>query len=194
MPLARWAWTLAEQYLARDLPQRWAHVRAAAGRAAHVGHRLLAGADRELLIATTLVHDIGYAPPLVESGFHPLDGARFLVREGGPARLCNLVAHHSAAAAEARLLGLAEELAEFPDEGTVLRDALWYCDMSTDATGEPVSFDARIAGIRARHEPGSTTVRALDAGGYEARLGAFRRTELRLAGLRLDVEPGSRAR
>jgi hypothetical protein len=192
MPLARWAWLLTERRLARELPTRWAHVSAAAGRAAHVGHRLLghrslAGEDRELLIAAALLHDVGYAPALVDSGFHPLDGARFIIREGGPARLAGLVANHSAAIFAARVRGLDAELAEFPDEATVLRDALWFCDLSTGTAGEPVEFDDRIASIRARHGPGSVNVLALDSGGFEARRGAYRRTELRLAGRTLLV-------
>ena len=34
------------------------------------------------LVAAAWLHDIGYAPELVETGFHPLDGARYLRREG----------------------------------------------------------------------------------------------------------------
>jgi hypothetical protein len=192
MPLARWGVDGRGAVPRHELPLQWAHVRGVAGRSAHVGHRLLTGTERELLIAAALLHDIGYAPALVESGFHPLDGARFLGRLGGPERLCDLVANHSAAAYAARLRGLEGELAAFPDEVTVLRDALWYCDLSAGPAGEPVGFDERIAGIRARHGPGSASVLALDAGGYEARLGAYRRTELRLAGLTVDVYLGHR--
>ena len=62
-------------------------------------------------MAAACWHDLGYAPELVVTGFHPLDGARFLAREGYPARLCALVAHHSAAMFEAEERGLADELA-----------------------------------------------------------------------------------
>jgi hypothetical protein len=31
-------------------------------------------ADRPVLIAAAWLHDIGYAPGLPETGFHPLDG------------------------------------------------------------------------------------------------------------------------
>ena len=72
---------------------------------------------------------------------------------------------------------------------TVLRDALWFCDLCTGTTGEPVEFDDRIASIRARHGPGSVNVLALDSGGFEALRGAYRRTELRLAGLTVLSAP-----
>ena len=175
-----WAWALAEQHLARSLPRRWAHVQGVAGLASRVGRALLTDRERELLVAAALLHDIGYASPLVDSGYHPLDGARFLTRERAPARVANLVAQHSGAAFVARLRGLADELAAFPDERTALRDALWHCDMHTDPAGEPITFDARIADIRVRHGAGSYLVRALDSGMLAARHDAVHRTELRL--------------
>jgi hypothetical protein len=136
--------------------------------------------ERDLLVAAALLHDIGYAAPLVDSGYHPLDGARFLTGERASPRLANLVAQHSGAVFVARLRGLAAELAAFPDERTALRDALWHCDMHIDPDGEPVTFDARIADIRVRHGAGSCLVRALDSGMLAARHDAVRRTELRL--------------
>lgn len=179
--LTLWAWVLAEQHLARPLPRRWAHVQGVARLASRVGRALLTEPERELLIAAALLHDIGYAPPLVDSGYHPLDGARFLTgRRAAPPRLANLVAQHSAAAFVAALRGFAAELAAFPDEHTVLRDALWHCDMLTDPGGEPTTFDARIADIRVRHGAGSYLVRALDSGMLAARRDAVHRTELRL--------------
>jgi len=145
-----------------------------------VGRDLLTDPERELLVAAALLHDIGYAPPLVDSGYHPLDGARFLTRQRASSRLANLVAQHSGAAHVARLRGFAAELAAFPDERGVLRDALWYCDMRTSPAGEPVTFEARIADIRLRHGPGSYLVRALDSGLLVARRHAVHRTEARL--------------
>lgn len=175
-----WAWALAEYHLARQLPRRWAHVQGVARLSSRVGRALLTDPERELLVAAALLHDIGYAPPLVDSGYHPLDGARFLTRERASPRMANLVAQHSAAAFVAELRGFAAELAAFPDEHTALRDALWYCDMHISPAGEPVTFDARIADIRVRHGAGSPLVRALDSGMLAARRDAVRRTERRL--------------
>lgn len=180
--LTLWAWALAEQHLARPLPRRWAHVQGVARLASRVGRALLTEPERELLVAAALLHDIGYAPPLADSGYHPLDGARFLIGQGAAPRLANLVAQHSAAAFVAGLRGLATELAAFPDEPTALRDALWHSDMLTDPAGEPTTFDTRIADIRVRHGAGSYLVRALDSGMLAARRDAVHRTELRLTG------------
>jgi hypothetical protein len=44
------------------------------------------------LIASAWLHDIGYAPALQQTNFHPLDGALFLRREGWPKAVCDLVA------------------------------------------------------------------------------------------------------
>lgn len=181
-PVTLWAWGQAERYLARALPGRWAHVQGVARLAARVGRVLLPDDEQDLLVAAALLHDVGYAAPLVDRGYHPLDGARFLVQAPGRARIAGLVAHHSAAVFVARLRGLADELAEFEDEQTVVRDALWYSDMYVSPTGRPVTFDERIAETRARHGAGSFLVRALDAGALDARLDAIRRTEARLAG------------
>ena len=74
------------------------------------------GDDAELLEAAAWLHDIGYSPELADTGFHPLDGARYLrdVHAADPT-LCRLVANHSCAVIEAGERGLDRELlAEFP--------------------------------------------------------------------------------
>jgi putative nucleotidyltransferase with HDIG domain len=147
-----------------------------------VGHRaeqiarVLPPADRPVLVTAAWLHDIGYAIDLVDTGFHPLDGARFLAQSGVPPRVCALVAHHSGAAAVAELLGLTGELAQFAEEHGPVRDALWYCDMTTGPDGGPVSFADRIREIRARRRSADPVVRALDINGSE-RAAAVRRTE-----------------
>ena len=79
--------------------------------------------DREVLIAAAYLHDIGYAPELVVTGFHPLDGARWLRAEGYE-RLACLVAHHSGARFEAQLKGFAEALDAFAQEHSPTADVL----------------------------------------------------------------------
>lgn len=85
---------------------------------------------------------------MAASGFHPLDGARFLAAVGVSKRLVGLVAHHSCAALEAELRGLAAELADFEHEHGAVRDALSYCDITTSPDGEPAAGDAGKAKIR----------------------------------------------
>ena len=73
----------------------------------------------------------------------------------------NLVAFHSGAAAEARELGLDAQLAEFTDERTVVRDLLWFADMTVGPDGQRMSFPARMAEVQQRYAPDHYVLRAL---------------------------------
>jgi putative nucleotidyltransferase with HDIG domain len=147
-----WAFHLARGQLASVLPRRWAHVQGVVRRV-RVAAPLFSVGDDELLISAALLHDIGYAPDLVVADFHPLDGARYLREVGGPDRLVNLVANHSCAILEAELRGLSVELAEFKDEKTALRDALWWADMTTTPDGGKTTLVERVAEIQSRYGP-----------------------------------------
>jgi HD superfamily phosphodiesterase len=81
---------MARGALAEALPRRWEHVQGVAGKAERVAASL--ALTREVLVAAAWVHDIGYAPELLATGFHPLDGARYLAGLGVPERVVNLVA------------------------------------------------------------------------------------------------------
>jgi HD superfamily phosphodiesterase len=107
--------------------------------------------DRELIVAAAWLHDIGYADALCDTGFHPLDGARYLVAIGAPLRLAALVAHHSEAVLLAQSHGLASRLAEFQREDGPVRDALIYADMTAGPTGQRMRVSDRLADIRVRH-------------------------------------------
>jgi hypothetical protein len=92
----------------------------------------------ELLMAAAWLHDIGYAPRVAVTGFHPLDGARFCAIKGADVRLASLVAHHSCAVHEARVRRLEEVLlAEFEWDDSLTYDALVFCDLTTGPDGEP---------------------------------------------------------
>ncbi|MEU0743876.1 HD domain-containing protein [Streptomyces sp. NPDC006134] len=147
-----WAMRIAEAELSAALPRRWAHTRGVAERANEVGPAL--GENTGLLIAAATLHDIGYAPRLAVTGFHPLDGARFLRdKHGADERLTRLVANHSFALLEAEERGLRDVLAsEFPLlEEPLLVDALVYCDMTTTPDGGRTSARERIAEIISRY-------------------------------------------
>lgn len=150
--LVTWARRTAQKHLSDSLPRRWAHVQGVGVRARQAAP-LFDAEEQEILVAAALLHDVGYAPHLATTGFHPLDGARFLARVGAPARLCSLVAHHSCAYKEAELRGLAAVLTEWTDEATALRDALWWADMSTTPGGEPTKVHDRIEEIQKRYGP-----------------------------------------
>src|SRR5215831_202508 len=95
---------LAEERLAESRPRRWRHVRSVARRARWVAKEL---ALPDELVTAAWLHDIGYAPELVETGFHPLDGARYLRRVGFDGQVVSLVAYHSCAQIEADVRALA---------------------------------------------------------------------------------------
>jgi HD superfamily phosphodiesterase len=125
MATAVWASELARSLLAASLPRRWAHTQGVARRARTLAPIL--DDDADLLEAAAWLHDIGgYSPDLVTTGFHPLDGARYL-RDSyhADSRLCRLVAHHSCAVIEAEERGLDGELtAEFAFECAALTRTL----------------------------------------------------------------------
>jgi putative nucleotidyltransferase with HDIG domain len=134
-----------------DLGDRWRHTAGVAERASGLAVRL--GLDEDLLVAAAWLHDIGYAAPLVDTGFHPVDGARHLTREGWPARVAGLVANHSGAQFVAGVRGLAAEMAEFPDERTIVSDVLTYADQTVGPRGQRVDPEARYTEMLHRHGP-----------------------------------------
>jgi hypothetical protein len=140
---------------------RWAHTKGVVQRAVRVGH-ILKPEDRPYLIAAAYLHDIGYAPGLVETGFHPIDGARHL-RALRHERLAALVAYHSSAVTEAQARGLAEELEAFAQERSATADALTYCDMTTDPSGARVSYAERVAEICQRYGDGHLVSKSIRA-------------------------------
>ena len=152
---------LARSLLAEPLPRRWAHTEGVAAQADRLA--AVAGDDADLLTAAAWLHDVGYSPGLVKTGFHPLDGARYLRDvEHVDDRLCRLVAHHSCATIEAEERGLIAELvAEFPPEPDNLTEALIYCDMTTDPAGSLVDFDTRLDEIPRRYGPGDVVSRSM---------------------------------
>ncbi len=147
-----WAYELAGDLLRDSLPRRWAHTQGVAACAQTLAP--LVGCDAAVLESAAVLHDIGYARPLVETGFHPLDGARYL-RDAHVAdeRIVSLVANHTYALLEAEERGLRDELAaEFPLlDDLLLVDALVYCDMTTTPDGHRTTSQERLQEILGRH-------------------------------------------
>jgi hypothetical protein len=145
---------LAREYLAVQLPIRWERVQGVGRKARSVGGAL--GADAGLLEAAGWLHDIGYSPGLVDTGFHPLDGARFLREQGVDERLVCLVAHHTCALVEAGERGLADVLAsEFECEESTTADLLWYCDLTVGPSGQALTVEGRLTEIHSRYGAGT---------------------------------------
>lgn len=149
-----WARELARELLEEPLPRRWRHSIGVAAKAESVSS--VVGQDADVLVCSAWLHDIGYSPDLAVTGFHPLDGARYLRDVVGAGELlCRLVAHHSCACIEAGNRGLGEELAaEFAPVEGILTDALTFADMTTSPDGAPVEVDTRLAEIFARYGDG----------------------------------------
>jgi HD superfamily phosphodiesterase len=128
-------------------------VQGVAAKARAISH-VAPSSDQDLLVAAAWLHDIGYAPDLTATGFHPLDGARWLRDQGQPVRVAALVAYHSCACFEAVERELAEQLRdEFEQEYSITADLLAYADMTTGPDGQPLTVDARLAEIRTRYGP-----------------------------------------
>lgn len=150
--------------VARDavggLHPRWEHL-------SGVGRCAEALAERSDLVTLDVVlaawlHDVGYGPAVKTSGFHPLDGARYLRDEVGVSdEVVRLVAWHTGAAFEAEERGLADELAEFGRPDAQALDVLTMIDLGVSPTGEPIRDVDRVAEILRRYEDGDPVFRAV---------------------------------
>ena len=157
--LIQWAKEQAETHLP-VLEKRWLHVQGVVARTQGVISLFNNEEDQAYLIAAAYVHDIGYAPTIKKTGFHPLDGALYL-KSLNQERLASLVAYHSGAIFEAQQRGLEEELAQFPEEHSLVADALTYCDMTTGPTGQLLTFQERIDDILSRYDETSIVARSI---------------------------------
>ncbi|MCX4093671.1 HD domain-containing protein [Nocardia sp. alder85J] len=170
--LVDWASSVAREQLI-GLPRRWRHVQGVAARAMSAVGVVDDGA---VLVAAAWLHDVGYSPDLVRTGFHPVDGADYCAKLGMPERVSALVAHHSCACVEARRRGL---VVDWPDERTALRDALWWADMTTTPDGMETTLGARLAEVFARYGDGDVVSQSLREAKDELQA-AVGRTEVRL--------------
>ncbi|QHC29362.1 HD domain-containing protein [Streptomyces sp. HF10] len=188
MGLTKWAYSLSEAMLAEPLPRRWAHSLGVAERARSLGPIL--GCDAELLEAAAVLHDVGYSPSIAVTGFHPLDGARFLrEQEGADERVVRLVAHHSCALLEAEERGLRDDLeTEFEMERPGLVDALIVADMTTTPDGEYTTSAARINEIVQRYGADTIVGRFIQRAAPEI-YAAVERVESRIAAVEAGIQP-----
>jgi predicted hydrolase (HD superfamily) len=187
MSQADWAQSLARTLLEEPLPHRWAHSQGVAATARALAPIL--GRRADVVTAAAWLHDIGYAPALHSSGFHPLDGARYLrdVQRADPL-LYRMVAHHSCAGIEAAERGLADVLfREFKLAARGLSDALIYCDMTTGPRGQSVTLEERFAEIRSRYGPDHVVTHALARSSPELAAAAAR-----IASMLSERAPASR--
>lgn len=152
-----------ERNLARDcvgaLSRRWSHVEA-------VGQAAEELADRTELVSDVVVraawlHDIGYGPGVQVSGFHALDGARYLSKCGVDPAVVSLVAFHTGSAFEAEQRGLVDELAEFEPPNPDDLDLLTMIDLGISPDGSPVRDTDRLAEVLNRYADEDPVARAV---------------------------------
>ena len=140
-----------------DQPRRLQHVLAVGATCRELADCLgLAPRWRDLITSAGYLHDLGYAPAIAVTQFHPLDGARYL-RAAGWETAARLVAYHSAARYQARLIGLS--LAEFRPWRGLLRDLLDYADLRRGPDGQWMTPEERLAEIVERYGPESPVSR-----------------------------------
>jgi putative nucleotidyltransferase with HDIG domain len=136
----------------------------------------------DTLVAAAWLHDIGYGSRLRDSGFHSLDGAQYLRREGWPEPVCALVAHHSGSRFVAHVRGLDDRLREFEFVEDPLSDALTVADNTAGPNGTVMTVDERLRDKVKRHGPNSPNARANPERDDYIR-GAARRVAHRLAAI-----------
>ena len=142
------------QHILDSDPDRLAHSKAAARRAEFLTPAV-EPMYAPLLIAAAWLHDIGYAPGLRDTGFHPIDGARHLQTIGWPPAICNLVAHHSGARFVARVLQLDRQLEAYRFSQDAVSDALTVADQTIGPKGQAMTVDERMSDMLKRHGPNS---------------------------------------
>lgn len=149
----------ARDLLHKKLPERWRHSLGVAKRAKQLA-LTVPEADRNLLVAAAWLHDIGYAPRLKRTGFHPLDGGLYLREHDWDQDLCALVAHHSGARFVPVERGFTEILDTFAFVESPLTDALTYADQTVGPGGKRMTVAYRINEAITRHGPDSPNARA----------------------------------
>jgi hypothetical protein len=112
-----------------ESPERLRHSAGVAARAESLASAV-PDDRRSFLVAAAWLHDVGYAESLHDTGFHPVDGARFLRSAHWDGGICNLVAHHSGSRFVAAARGLGGDLAEFDWAQDPVSDALTVADQT----------------------------------------------------------------
>jgi len=167
----------AAESLLSGMGRRWRHVQGVGAAADRLASELHVGAAGDVVRAAAWLHDIGYAPPLVDTGFHPVDGARFLRAHGVPELVVSLVAYHTGAVFEAEQRGLADELAAFAEPPSELLDVVTFADLTTGPNGAEMSVTQRLSEILVRYPEDSPVHRAVTASSPSLLAGADRVAE-----------------
>jgi len=156
--LTRAAEGLAHELMAAE-PARLSHLAAVAARCEALTVTV-DDAHVDALVAAAWLHDIGYLAHLSQTGFHPLDGARYLRAADWPEPVCDLVAHHSGSRFVARTRNLETELLPFAFTENSASDVLTAADNTATQDGTFVAVTDRLAEKRRRHRAQAASTRA----------------------------------
>jgi hypothetical protein len=166
-------------HLLHDVGSRWVHTQAVVDRARTAARALPTPPAATTLLVAAWLHDIGYAPALRDTGFHPLDGARWLTGAGWSMEVAGLVAHHSAAHYVAEARGLQDAMSPYDDPSACtgpVADALTWADQTTGPSGQLMDVRTRLDEMLRRHGTDSPNARC-HAVRAPAILSAVARTE-----------------
>ncbi|MCF4122521.1 hypothetical protein L1785_16205 [Antribacter sp. KLBMP9083] len=112
-------------------------------------------------------NDVGNAPDLARTGFHPLDGAVYLTECGAPTEVVGLVAWHTGAVWEAAERGLSDQLARMPEPSAKWLDVVTSIDLVTGPDGVATTPEKRVAEILSRYDSPHPVHRAVKFSGPE---------------------------
>ncbi|WP_246012281.1 HD domain-containing protein [Myceligenerans xiligouense] len=124
--------------------------------------------------AAAWLHDVGYAPEVARTGFHPLDGAVYLSELGAPDEVVGLVAWHTGAVWEAAERGLSDRLAQMPEPSASWLDVVTLIDLVTGPDGVATTPERRVAEILGRYDASHPVHRAVKFSGPELLASAAR--------------------
>jgi hypothetical protein len=143
-----------------DVGSRLAHSRRVAEQAGAL-HGLVADPWTSALESAAWLHDIGYSECARSTGFHPLDGARWLRDHSWSPEICRLVAWHTRAGTEAILRNLGNLLeAEFSPPPVPVQALLTWADLTSSPVGERWTAEERLRDVLSRYSAGSLVHRA----------------------------------
>jgi len=174
---------LAALLLAGDR-DRLRHVRTAAAAALLVCDTV-AREDVALLLCATVLHDIGYAPAVRSSGFHPFDGGCWLLTEGAPATVAGAVARHSESLLQPGAVASPVDPAALPAAPGPVADAITYADRTTTPDGRRTTLLERLVARGGCRHPTDADDR--DRLRTERLAHAVARVEVRMARLGSDL-------
>jgi hypothetical protein len=166
---------LAADVLRGDAPL-YEHSARAAVQAMALAQAVPSSARADVTAAAWL-HDIGYASALRRTGFHPLDGALFLIREQWPERIVRLVAHHSLAALEAPFYGVGHHMNVIEPVVGVDADILVAADLTGGAGTPTPSVHARLEALRLADEADDLIPSDVRQDRYDGLVAAYQRVQ-----------------